>query len=92
MEHPAPDSRAVLPATIVRGIRTLGVALMALGVLLVVSYTISPLRLAWLWFRMLPVPLQFGLGTAGVGLTILTVSLVMERRADRSSERNPIDP
>lgn len=75
-------------ATIVRGIRTAGVALMGLGILLVVTYTISPLRLAWLWFRMLPVPLQIGLGTAGVGLAILTTSLLLERRADRSSESN----
>jgi hypothetical protein len=92
MENPASDSHAFLPATLVRGIRTLGVALMALGVLLVVSYTISPLRLAWLWFRMLPVPLQIGLGTAAVGLTILTLSLLMERRADKSTESNVIDP
>ncbi|MEQ9104456.1 MAG: hypothetical protein RIE53_07130 [Rhodothermales bacterium] len=92
MDEPKTLYPSPRPATILRGIRTLAVALMTLGVLLVVSYSISPLRLAWLWFRQLPVPLQIGLGTAGLGLTILTVSLLMERRADRSTESNFNDP
>lgn len=69
---------------LVSGIRMLGLAGILLGVLLIVTYAISPLRWLWWWFRHMPWPLQIGLGAAALGLCILMVSLLVERARDRS--------
>lgn len=76
-----------MPNTMVRLIRILGVASILLGILLVVSYTISPLRLLWLWYRNMAVPLQIGLGIAGMGLAILIATMLLERFANRSYDK-----
>jgi hypothetical protein len=57
---------------------------MGIGLLLVVTYVVEPLRLLWLWFQHMALPLQIGLGVAGIGLAILMTSLVFERATSRS--------
>ncbi len=71
----------------VRAIRIVGVALMACGVLLVVTYTISPLRFLWRWFQWMDLPLQIGTAVAVVGLTILLTTMLFERIALRSYDK-----
>ncbi|NNE35859.1 MAG: hypothetical protein HKN13_11505 [Rhodothermales bacterium] len=56
---------------------------MIVGVILVVTYTISPLRFLWMWFRLLPEPLQVGFAVAGLGLVILITTMLFERVANR---------
>lgn len=72
MTHPA-----------VRLIRILGVASMVLGVLLLVTYFVTPLRILWWWYRHMPMPLQIGFGVAGAGLCILLATMLLERAANR---------
>lgn len=71
----------------VRGMRIVAVAMMLLGILLIISYIISPLRLLWWWFRHMPFPLQIGFGVAGVGLVILFTTMLFERVANRSYDK-----
>lgn len=74
--------------TLAGGVRILGLACMVLGVVLLVTYVVSPLRWLWWWFRHMPWPLQIGLGAAALGLCILTVSLLVERTRDRSYDKD----
>gem|GEM_PF-3479085 len=80
MKHPPLPTLAV-------AVRILGLACMALGALLLVTYVVSPLRWLWFWFLHMPWPLQIGLGAAALGLCILTVSLLVERGRDRSYDK-----
>lgn len=74
--------------TLVSGIRVLGLASIALGLLLLITYVISPLRWLWWWFLHMPWPLQLGLGAAALGLCILVVSLLVERARDRTYDQD----
>lgn len=71
----------------VRIIRILGVASILLGIVLIVSYSISPLRLAWTWFRHMAFPLQIGFSVAGIGLAILFATMLLERFTNRSYDK-----
>lgn len=71
----------------VRAIRIVAVAFMIIGLLLVVTYTIEPLRFVWAWFRRMAVPLQIGFGVAGIGLVILLTTMLFERIALRSYDK-----
>lgn len=71
----------------VRAIRIAGVAFMACGVLLVITYTISPLRFLWRWFQWMDLPLQIGIAVAGIGLVILLTTMLFERLALRSYDK-----
>jgi len=67
--------------------RTLGSALILIGVLIALSYFIEPLKEAFSWYWLLPVPLQIGFGIAGIGLTVVIISLLIERWSDRDADR-----
>jgi hypothetical protein len=69
-----------------RHLRIVGITMMGLGALLFATYIIEPLNLVWGWFREMPVPLQIGVAVAAVGLTILMISLVVEKRRDSRNE------
>ena len=71
----------------VRAIRIAGVAFMVCGAILVITYTISPLRFLWRWFLWMDVPLQIGTAVAGVGLVILLTTMLFERFALRSYDK-----
>jgi hypothetical protein len=60
--------------------------MIGLGGLVLAGYLITPVRLAWYWFRTMPVPLQVGIVVAGVGLTVLMLSLGAERWRDNQRE------
>ncbi|MDX1740805.1 MAG: hypothetical protein R3178_05900 [Rhodothermales bacterium] len=69
-----------------RHLRLIGIAMMGLGALMLVGYFVTPVRLAWAWFRTAPVPVQIGVGIAAIGLIILMVSLVAEKWRDDRRE------
>jgi ABC-type sulfate transport system permease component len=71
----------------VRAIRIAGVAFMVCGVFLVITYTISPLRFLWRWFQWMDLPLQIGTAVAGIGLVILLTTMLFERLALRSYDK-----
>ena len=60
--------------------------MIGLGALILATYILKPLNLAWAWFRAMPVPLQVGIAVAGIGLFVLMISLVAEKRRDDRSE------
>ena len=67
-------------------IRLVGYIVFGAGVLIALSYVITPLRFLVNWLVLLPVPLKIGLGAATFGLVLLFVSLLSERWADRSAD------
>ncbi len=64
---------------IVRTMRIVAVALMFVGLLLLATYFVSPLRIFWIWFRAWPLPLQIGSAIAAMGLAILLTTMVVDR-------------
>ena len=71
-----------------RKIRHLGFGLIGLGVLILISYMIPPLRGLWPLFRQLPFAIQLGLGAAILGFGLLIVSIIVERIEDRQHDRS----
>ena len=67
-------------------IRRTGFALIVLGMLIFLSWFIDPVWQVLQMFNQLPVPLQIGSAVAAVGLTVLILSLVAERWADREAD------
>jgi len=67
-------------------LRKVGVVMIGLGILLALSYLISPLQFIFQYLQMLPVPLQIGIGVAGTGLIVLLISLLSERWKDREED------
>ena len=67
-------------------LRTLGAAMIGIGILVFLSYFLDPLRAALEWFQYLPMPLQIGSIVAGIGLVILVISLLRERWKDRHDD------
>ena len=67
-------------------LRTIGVAMIGIGILVFLSYFLDPLRAALEWFQFLPMPLQIGSVVAGIGLIVLLVSLLQERWIDRHDD------
>lgn len=72
----------------VRLLRIVGVAFMVVGVLLLVTYLVSPLQILWWWYRQMPMPLQVGFGVAGVGLVILLTTMLFDRAANRQYDKD----
>ena len=79
----------------IRLLRIFGITLIVLGVLVILTWLIEPLRdfvpLTWDWFRSLPIAMQIGFTVAGVGFLLLFSSVVWERLEDRKSETNLLD-
>ncbi|MGB1048929.1 MAG: hypothetical protein ACPG3U_04500 [Rhodothermales bacterium] len=67
-------------------IRRTGFALVILGFLITASWFIDPLWEVVSHYRLLPVPLQLGIAIAAIGLTVLMISLIAERWADREAD------
>jgi drug/metabolite transporter superfamily protein YnfA len=80
---------------VIRIVRILGLLLIAIGVLVILSWLIEPLRKIWPvlfdWFRSLPGTIQFGLVIAAVGFLILFSSIIWERLEDRKTEGRLLD-
>jgi len=68
--------------------RTLGASLIVIGVVVAISYFFEPLKEVFSWYWLLPVPLQIGFGIAGIGLTVVIISLLFERWTDREADRS----
>ena len=79
----------------IRIIRILGVLLIVIGVVVILSWLIEPLRKLWPalfdWFRSLPGAIQFGLVIAAIGFLILFSSILWERLEDRKTEGSLLD-
>jgi uncharacterized membrane protein len=75
----------------IRFIRIVGWMLMAVGVVVILSWLIEPLRKIWPtaidWFRSLPIAIQIGLIMAAIGFVLLFSSVVWERMEDRRTEK-----
>ena len=67
-------------------IRRTGFDLVVLGMLIFLSWFIDPVWQVLQMCNQLPVPLQIGSAVAAVGLTVLILSLVAERWADREAD------
>ena len=71
-----------------RVMRIVAVAFMLLGVLLLVTYVVSPLRVLWSWwYGSLPLPLQIGSAVAAVGLVILLTTMFVDRMMNRGYDK-----
>lgn len=72
----------------VRVIRILGLSSICIGILLIVTYFIEPLRFLWRLYRSIDLPLQIGFGVAGAGLCIILMTMLLERYSLRAYDRN----
>jgi membrane protein implicated in regulation of membrane protease activity len=72
----------------IRLLRILGFALMATGVLVILTWLIRPLRALWPWLRQLPLAIQIGLVAAAAGLLLLISTLLWERWEERAQDRS----
>ncbi len=79
----------------IRLVRIIGIVLMAVGVIVILTWLIEPLREVLPaivdWFRTLPITIQIGLTLAAIGFLLLFATLVWERIEDRKSEGNLLD-
>lgn len=79
----------------IRLLRILGIVLVAIGVVVILTWLIKPLRELWPLlidgFQELPIAVQIGLIIAAIGFTILFSSIVWERLEDRKSEGSLLD-
>jgi hypothetical protein len=75
----------------IRSIRVFGFLLIGVGVLVLLTWVITPLRALWPWFRALPLAIQIGIGVALLGLLVLMGSLIAERIADRERDRSLLE-
>ena len=79
----------------IRLLRIIGISLVAIGILVIVTWLIEPLRnivpFVYDWFRTLPIAMQIGLSVAAIGFLLLFSSIVWERIEDRKQEENLLD-
>ena len=79
----------------IRLVRIFGVLLMVVGVLVILTWLIEPLRevIPHMYdaFRQLPIAVQIGLVIAAVGFLLLFSSLIWERLEDRKQEGDLLD-
>ena len=79
----------------IRTVRIIGAMLMVIGVVVILTWLIKPLREVWPFmidgFRSMPGAVQFGLVLAAVGFLILFSSLIVERLEDRKKEGSLLD-
>ncbi len=69
-------------------IRHVGYALIATGLLIVLSYLITPFRAIWPYFRSLPGPVQFAIAALFFGFLLIMTSLFAERTRERDYDRS----
>ncbi len=69
-------------------LRNVGFGLIILGIVLVLTWAIEPLRMIWPWARALPLPIRIGALAATVGLAVLLGSLISERIREREADRS----
>lgn len=78
-----------------KNMRTLGMALLVIGILVAASWFIEPVRNAWpafwAWFLTIPSAIRIGLVIAVIGFVVVFVSLLIERARDHRSEGNLSD-
>ena len=79
----------------IRLVRIIGIVLMAVGVIVILTWLIEPLREVLPaildGFRSLPITIQIGLTLAAIGFLLLFATVVWERVEDRKSEGNLLD-
>ena len=71
----------------IRLIRVVGFMLIGAGILVLLLWTIEPLRFIWPWLRALPWPIRLGFAISVLGLLVLMGSLIWERLEDRGGDR-----
>lgn len=67
-------------------LRLVGIVMIGVGALVIATYVIRPLRVVWEAYCAMPLPVQIGVAAAALGLVVLMVSLVAEKRRDDRSE------
>lgn len=70
-----------------RLVRLTGILLIAAGAVVVLTWIIKPLRAVWPWLQQLPLPIQIGLGAAGIGFVLLLASMLWERFEEREQDQ-----
>ena len=75
----------------IRLIRIVGFLLIASGAVMLLTWAIEPLRFLWPWIRALPLPIQFGMAAAALGLLLLLGTVIWERLEDRSQDSDLLD-
>ena len=71
----------------IRLIRIVGFLLISAGAVILLAWTIEPLRFIWPWLRALPWPIQLGFVISTLGLLVLMGSLIWERMEERGGDR-----
>ena len=74
-----------------RLIRIVGFLLLGAGAVVLLTWSIRPLRSIWPWIRGLPPAIQIGISVAAVGLILLMGSLLWERIEERDKDRELLD-
>ena len=75
----------------IRLLRILGILMILAGVVVLLSYLITPLRVLWTWFQKLPLPIQISLGVACAGFLLVLGTLLWERFEDRATDRELLE-
>ncbi len=71
-----------------RLVRLTGLLLIAAGAIVVLTWIIKPLRAVWPWLKQLPLPIQIGLGAAGIGFVLILASMLWERFEERDQDQH----
>ena len=75
----------------IRLIRVVGFMLIGAGILVLLLWSIEPLRFIWPWLQALPWPIRLGFAISVLGLLVLMGSLIWERMEDRGGDRELLD-
>lgn len=67
-------------------IRLTGTSLFVLGAIIAASWFVEPLREAWNWIWLLPLAVRIGAAIAALGLAVVMIALIAERREDHRHE------
>ena len=71
----------------IRLLRIFGFLMIGVGIVVLLSYLLEPLRAFWHVLRELPLPIQIGLGGAAAGLLLLLATIIWERLEDLEADR-----
>ncbi len=71
----------------IRLLRILGFLMIGVGIVVVLSYLLEPLRAFWHVLHKLPLPIQIGLGGAAAGLLLVLGTIIWERLEDLEADR-----
>lgn len=74
-----------------RLMRITGFLLIGSGALVLLFWAIRPLRAIWPAIMALPLPIQIGIGAAGLGVVVLMGSLIAERIGEREADRKLLE-